>query len=141
MSFLNLFQGGYITFALLALIIALHSGQAGAVATRTTRQCGYHFGPNDRYVQKASCMQTNTQDHLCSFNSCWGGLTRYSAMFFSNCHRNNGAQKKDRVFLKQYFRRDKWIEVQDIDDHLWWNCDYADASDNGNFITCYDCSS
>ncbi|EFP85629.2 uncharacterized protein PGTG_10958 [Puccinia graminis f. sp. tritici CRL 75-36-700-3] len=53
MSFMNLFQGGYITFALLALIIALHSGQADAVATRTTRQCGYHFGPNDRYVQKA----------------------------------------------------------------------------------------
>jgi hypothetical protein len=40
---MNVFQRGYLAFALVALImITLYSGQ---VAAGTMQQCGYHFSP------------------------------------------------------------------------------------------------
>ncbi|KAA1112037.1 hypothetical protein PGT21_020647 [Puccinia graminis f. sp. tritici] len=145
MSYMNVFQRGYITLAFIAFIITLHSVSGQVRAYRLTKQqCGYHFSPTSSLQKgRSSCKQNDKDDHLCMPNSCYTdkGGARWEAVFFIKCYKDQiaGAQiKRDTLKPAQYFRRESFAEVQEVGTQIWFTCPYS-YDHNAQIMTCGGC--
>ncbi|KAI9611147.1 hypothetical protein H4Q26_008998 [Puccinia striiformis f. sp. tritici PST-130] len=114
---MNCFQRGHITFALVALIITLHSGHIEA--NRVV--CSYHFNYKGKIPGRTSCRTSPDKDNSCSEDSCATddkSKILWSALTFHNCDNRN------RVRALQYYRRGGYAEVQDFDG-TWSHCEFG----------------
>ncbi|KAH9444361.1 hypothetical protein Pst134EA_032236 [Puccinia striiformis f. sp. tritici] len=122
---MNCFQQGHITFALVALIIALYSGRAEA--TSVSVLCDKHFNKDGKVDGRASCSGYPyiDQDYSCSRPTCEttdGTNIRWSDLTIRKCYNKSGT--KDAVHVAQYFRQDSYADVLDYHG-IWWHCDFS----------------
>ncbi|KAH9443717.1 hypothetical protein Pst134EA_025479 [Puccinia striiformis f. sp. tritici] len=140
MSIMNLFRRRFIIFALVALIIVLHSGQVAAVLVACTAHFApLPFDPTGKTVGKASCISKADpkKDHYCTIGTCGvrhpTSYTHWSNLEFTNCD-----GRSTTVFVEQYFRYETYAAAQDRDNKKFYNCKFSAADQNREFISC-DC--
>ncbi|KAI7940362.1 hypothetical protein MJO28_014014 [Puccinia striiformis f. sp. tritici] len=146
MSIMNFLRGRFTTFALLTLILGLHSGQ---VAARQVA-CDAHFAPlydpAGNHVTTASCICQSKphQDNHCPINTCSitypGSYTHWWDLKFHNCYEGDPMNPdKPTVAVEQYFRYGSYVAAQDREDKIFYKCDYQRVQGNDFWLTCYDC--
>ncbi|POW04296.1 hypothetical protein PSTT_10480 [Puccinia striiformis] len=143
---MNCFQQGHITFALVALIIALYSGRAEA--TSVSVLCDKHFNKDGKVDGRASAVaipisiktthapglpvrlpMEPTYD-VSLVPQCWSDLT------IRRCYNKSGT--KDAVHVAQYFRQDSYADVMNYQG-IWWHCDFSAFEGNQKVLGCTDC--
>ncbi|KAH9443719.1 hypothetical protein MJO28_014013 [Puccinia striiformis f. sp. tritici] len=142
---MNLLRARFITFALVSLIIGLHSGQVAARRVACDAHFAPLFDPTGNTVAKASCISKSNphQDNKCVLGSCGyrepHSYTHWSNLQFQNCHHGEPNPNRDVVDVEQYFRYDTYVSAQDHTNKIWYDCDYSRAEENKKYLSCYDC--
>ncbi|KAA1069535.1 hypothetical protein PGT21_027382 [Puccinia graminis f. sp. tritici] len=139
MSLINVFQRGYLAFALVAALITLYSGQVAAM------DCTYHWDIKGKVPGRSSCQSSPHQDNSCIPSTCRFNGLALPQIVYQGCHApgNPSARTDQYIYATQYYRRDQYGYASVPNPKGGWaDCDYSvkgNGANNAVYMSCSSC--